>query len=144
MVPQKSITFCPFLLSFEMAPNTVELDALSVHSLTILRLIFVAPDCSYVWILCKFSLMEFSPGFSSSDWLFERLPCDDKRCYICGKHCHMSYHCTEETWCNYCRRTGHIEGNCKEKKRASSTPNPANNSPRLPPTPRSNRHVSRI
>ena len=38
----------------------------------------------------------------------------------------------------------HIEGNCKEKRRASSTPNPANNSPRLPPTPKSNKHISRI
>ena len=30
----------------------------------------------------------------------------------------------------------------RDKRRASSTPNPASNSPRLPPTPRSNRHVS--
>ena len=67
---------------------------------------------------------------------------DDKNCYKCGKIGHMSYHCTEEIWCNYCNRKGHIESNCKDKRRASSTPNPASNSPRLPPTPRSNSHVS--
>ena len=69
---------------------------------------------------------------------------DDRRCYICGKQGHMSYRCKEDTWCTYCRRNGHIEGNCKEKRRASSTPNPTNSSPRIPPTPRSNRHVSRV
>ena len=67
---------------------------------------------------------------------------DDKRYYLCGKIGHMSYHCTEEIWCNYCNRKGHIESNCKDKRRASSTPNPPSNSPRLPPTPRSNRHAS--
>ena len=67
---------------------------------------------------------------------------DDRRCYLCDKIGHMSYNCTEKIWCNYCNRKGHIESNCKDKRRASSTPNPASNSPRLPPIPRSNRHVS--
>ena len=67
---------------------------------------------------------------------------DDKNCYKCGKTGHLSYHCTEDIWCNYCNRRGHIENNCKDKRRASSTPNPTNNNPTLPPTPRSNRHIS--
>ena len=53
----------------------------------------------------------------------------------------MSYNCVESIRCSYCNRKGHIENNCKDKKRASSTPNHTNN-PTMPPTPRSNRQVS--
>ena len=55
---------------------------------------------------------------------------------------HLSYHCTENIWCSYCNRKGHVENNCKDKRRASSTPNHTNNNPTLPPTPRSNKQVS--
>ena len=55
----------------------------------------------------------------------------------------MSYNCVESIRCNYCNRKGHIENNCKDKRRASSTPNHTNN-PTLPPTPRSNRQVSNV
>ena len=53
----------------------------------------------------------------------------------------MSYNCVEDIQCNYCNRKTHIENNCKDKRRASSTPNHTNN-PTMPPTPRSNRQVS--
>ena len=66
----------------------------------------------------------------------------DKECYKCGKMGHLSYHCTESIRDNYCNRKGHIENNCKDKRRASCTPKHTNSNPTLPPTARSNRQVS--